>query len=369
LLRALLPPHLGRRDLEGDAPVHPLLHRERGGAPDPVQGRHDLDRDRHRGDRAAPGDLRGARVLGDRPPQRPLLGRGHGDRRHPAGGGERARVGARGPRPRPRAAVRVGHRDGALGHRGRGKHRQRGAPGGVPPLGPDPSLRDGDRRLRRDPVLRAAGPADRAPGHLLLLRADPDVPAGASDGSKGGRVGARPAIRWGVLAGFLTVYLVWGSTYLAIRIALETLPPFLMAGARFLAAGGLLYAWARSRGAPRPEPAHWRAALVLGALFLLLGNGGVVWAEQRVPSGLAALMVGLTPVWTALFEWRAGGERPSAAVAVGLAAGVAGVALLVAPGRLAAGAPVDPLGAAACLISSVSWSFGSVRSRGLRLPA
>jgi len=172
-----------------------------------------------------------------------------------------------------------------------------------------------------------------------------------------------------VLAGFLTVYLVWGSTYLAIRIALETLPPFLMAGARFLAAGGLLYAWARSRGAPRPEPAHWRAALVLGALFLLLGNGGVVWAEQRVPSGLAALMVGLTPVWTALFEWRAGGERPSAAVAVGLAAGVAGVALLVAPGRLAAGAPVDPLGAAACLISSVSWSFGSVRSRGLRLPA
>ncbi len=172
-----------------------------------------------------------------------------------------------------------------------------------------------------------------------------------------------------MLAGFLTVYLVWGSTYLAIRIALETLPPFLMAGARFLAAGGLLYAWARSRGAPRPEPAHWRAALVLGALFLLLGNGGVVWAEQRVPSGLAALMVGLTPVWTALFEWRAGGERPSAAVAVGLAAGVAGVALLVAPGRLAAGAPVDPLGAAACLISSVSWSFGSVRSRGLRLPA
>lgn len=172
-----------------------------------------------------------------------------------------------------------------------------------------------------------------------------------------------------MLAGFLTVYLVWGSTYLAIRIALETLPPFLMAGARFLTAGGLLYAWARWRGAPRPEPAHWGAALGLGALFLLLGNGGVVWAEQRVPSGLAALMVGLTPVWTALFEWRAGGERPSPAVAAGLAAGVAGVTLLVAPGRLAAGPPVDPLGAAACLISSVSWSFGSVRSRGLRLPA
>jgi drug/metabolite transporter (DMT)-like permease len=171
-----------------------------------------------------------------------------------------------------------------------------------------------------------------------------------------------------VLAAFGAIYLVWGSTYLAIRVAIETLPPFFMAGTRFLVAGVILHAVGRLRGDPPPERAHWAPSLLLGALFLLLGNGGVVWAEQRVPSGLAALLVAVTPVWTTLFEWRRGGRAPSMWTGVGLLAGIAGVGLLVAPGELASGSAVDLAGAAACMISSVSWSAASVLSSSLRLP-
>src|SRR5262245_46843550 len=96
--------------------------------------------------------------------------------------------------------------------------------------------------------------------------------------------------RWALVAAFTAVYVIWGSTYLAIRIALETLPPFYMAGFCFLTAGALLYGWARLRGAGKPDFGHWRSAALVGALLFLGGNGGVVWAEQRVSSGLAALM-------------------------------------------------------------------------------
>jgi drug/metabolite transporter (DMT)-like permease len=177
-----------------------------------------------------------------------------------------------------------------------------------------------------------------------------------------------PRPGWRIVAAFAAVYLIWGSTYLAIRFAIETLPPFLMAGTRFLLAGALLHLWARVRGAPAPERAHWAPSLLLGALFFLVGNGGVVWAEQRVPSGLAALLVAVTPVWTAVFEWRRGGAAPSFGTVTGLVAGLTGVALLVAPGQLGSGMPISLPGAAACMISSMGWSLASVLSRGRRLP-
>ena len=170
-----------------------------------------------------------------------------------------------------------------------------------------------------------------------------------------------------VLSAFAVIYLVWGSTYLAIRIAIETLPPFLMAGTRFLIAGTLMYGWARARGATPAGGREWRAAAMLGALFLLFGNGGVVWAEQRVASGLAAVLVALLPIWTAIVEWvRPGGSRPGLVTSAGLLAGFAGVALLLAPGT--GGTAVDPLGAAVLIGASLSWAIASVLSKSLPQP-
>lgn len=168
---------------------------------------------------------------------------------------------------------------------------------------------------------------------------------------------------------FASIYIIWGSTYLAIRIAIDTLPPFLMAGVRFVVAGGLLYGWARRRGAPRPIRAHWLAAALVGALMLLGGNGGVVWAEQRVPSGLTAVLIATVPLWIAVLEWVRGGVRPGGRVAVGLAMGLAGIALLVGPGELAGGKGVDLVGAAVLLFASLSWAVGSLYSRRAGLPS
>jgi drug/metabolite transporter (DMT)-like permease len=133
-----------------------------------------------------------------------------------------------------------------------------------------------------------------------------------------------------VIAAFAVVYVVWGSTYLAIRYAVETLPPFLMAGSRFVLAGSLLYAWALWRGASPPSAVAWRWALLVGALFVPLGNGLVVWAEQRVPSALAALVAAGIPLWVALFERLApNGARLTPARILGLLLGFGGVIVLV----------------------------------------
>jgi drug/metabolite transporter (DMT)-like permease len=170
-----------------------------------------------------------------------------------------------------------------------------------------------------------------------------------------------------VFAAFAAVYLIWGSTYLAIRFAIETIPPHLMASARFLAAGAILYAWARYRGAPRPTFANWRAAAIVGGLLLLGGNGAVVWAETRVPSGVTSLLVATVPIWMALIETiRNGGRRPAGPVLAGLVLGLGGLALLLAPGKLAG--RVDLLGAGALLLGSFSWAFGSLLSRTANLP-
>jgi drug/metabolite transporter (DMT)-like permease len=163
------------------------------------------------------------------------------------------------------------------------------------------------------------------------------------------------------------VYLIWGSTYLAIRFAIETIPPFLMAALRYLTAGALLYAWCRLRGTPRPLGVHWRSALILGGLLLLLGNGGVVWAEQRVSSGLVALLVSTEPLWIVLLVWMRDRARPAGRVLVGLLLGFAGLVLLVGRGA-GSGGGLYPLGVVAVLIASFSWAWGSLRGQRAALP-
>ena len=164
------------------------------------------------------------------------------------------------------------------------------------------------------------------------------------------------------LLAFAAVYVVWGSTYLAIRFAVDSLPPFLMAGARFLVAGALLYAWARVRGAARPTAAHWRAAAVVGALLFVGGNGGVTWAEQWVPSGVAALLIATEPLWIVVLGWLRGGRRPSARLAAGLLVGFGGVWLLL--GGLgdtqALNGTATLLGAGVVVGAGFTWALGSL---------
>ena len=195
--------------------------------------------------------------------------------------------------------------------------------------------------------------------------------------SKESRSDARPVMstttaspsRALVLTAFATIYVVWGSTYLAIRYAVETIPPFVMAGARFVLAGLLLIAWAKWRDGARATASNWRASVIAGTLLLAFGNGAVVWAEQRVPSGLTALLVAVVPLWMVLAEWlRPRGKRPSIGVVVGVAVGLAGIVLLVGPSSLG-GERVDPAGAAALLFGSLSWAIGSLYSRDADLPA
>lgn len=163
------------------------------------------------------------------------------------------------------------------------------------------------------------------------------------------------------------VYVLWGSTYLAMRLAIVTIPVCLMAGTRHLVAGATLYAFARLRGAAPPRPVHWRSAAVIGFLLLLLGNGGVVWAEQRVSTGLAALLICSEPMWIVLFVWmRRDGRRPGLRVVAGLLLGFTGLVVLVQPGG--GGAAVDRLGALALLVASLSWAAGSLYVQRATLP-
>jgi drug/metabolite transporter (DMT)-like permease len=175
------------------------------------------------------------------------------------------------------------------------------------------------------------------------------------------------APRGRVITAFAAIYIIWGSTYLAIRFAIETLPPFLMAGTRFLIAGAVLYPFARRLG-PRPEKAHWVGAAIVGALLLLAGNGGVVWAEQRVASGLAALLVATVPLWTVLLDSLIRKKRPTGRVIAGLFLGFLGLVLLVGPGELAGSRRIDPIGVAVLVTASLCWATGSLMSRRVKLP-
>jgi drug/metabolite transporter (DMT)-like permease len=178
-----------------------------------------------------------------------------------------------------------------------------------------------------------------------------------------------------VLLALGLVYVIWGSTYLSIRFAIETIPPFSMAGIRFLVAGGVLFTWFRLRGSEMPAGGHWKAATISGGLMLLGGNGLLSWAEQFVPSGLAALLVATAPLWLVLMAWLGpDGERPSGGEIAGLGLGLGGVALLLAPSpEVLRNVGADPrsfvLGAVAVLIASVSWAAGSIYSRSATFPS
>jgi drug/metabolite transporter (DMT)-like permease len=167
----------------------------------------------------------------------------------------------------------------------------------------------------------------------------------------------------GIALALFALYIIWGSTYLGIRIGLEGFPPFLMSGVRFIIAGGALYTVLRARGAPAPQRSQWVGAGIVGALLLVGGNGGVTFAEQWVASGIAALGVASTPLWAALFAglW---GRWPVRLEWIGLGLGFAGVVLLNLEGDMRA----NPLGAAALLGATMCWSLGSIWSQRLSLP-
>jgi hypothetical protein len=163
--------------------------------------------------------------------------------------------------------------------------------------------------------------------------------------------------------------LIWGSTYLAILWAMKTLPPFLMAGARFLAAGAVLFLWGKLRGAPWPRAVEWRSTLVIGAFLMLVGNGGVVYAESRLPTGLAALLIATVPLWMVVLEaLRPGGKKPNARTLAGVAIGLVGVGILMARGSHTVESAIDPIGVASCLAAALCWSLGSIYSRRAPLP-
>jgi drug/metabolite transporter (DMT)-like permease len=173
---------------------------------------------------------------------------------------------------------------------------------------------------------------------------------------------------WKIAIAFFAVYVCWGMTYLAMRVAVVTIPPHLLSGARFVVAGLILYGWTRAQGEPAPSATQWRAAAVVGAFLLLGGNASVAWAEQRVPSGLAAVLIAVAPIWMVGLEWVRGGPRPSKQVIVGLLLGLAGVGLLVSSRDSNPGARVDPLGALILVLASASWAWGSVWSKSAPLP-
>jgi len=173
-----------------------------------------------------------------------------------------------------------------------------------------------------------------------------------------------------LVAAFAAIYLIWGSTYLAIRWAVESLPPFLMAGTRFLVAGLVLLAWTQSRKLPLPTVREWGASTIAGGLLLLGGNGGVVWAEQWLASGTTALLIAAVPFWMVLLEWASPARvRPSAWTLLGLATGLIGVWLLV--GDVGAGFDRPELrwGALAVLVAGASWAAGSLYGRSGRVSA
>lgn len=176
-------------------------------------------------------------------------------------------------------------------------------------------------------------------------------------------------MRTKLILAFAAVYIIWGSTYLAIRFAIESIPPFSMAAIRFLVAGGVLFAWARWRSNERLTWTHWRSAAVVGFLLLVGGNGGVVWAEQTVPSGITALIIAIVPLWIVLLEWMNNGVRPNVFTSLGIFLGLVGILLLIGPGEITGtDTDVDWVGALVLIVATISWAIGSLYSRRAHLP-
>ena len=166
--------------------------------------------------------------------------------------------------------------------------------------------------------------------------------------------------RLALVSAFAAIYAIWGSTYLGIRVAVETLPPFLMAGARFAIAGALLFAFLKLRGEAWPTPRQWRDQAIIGIFLLLGGNAVVSWAELRTPSGITCLILGASPLIVVIFDWmRPGGGRPSWGLICGVFMGIAGIVMLVGPGSIPAGYQPPVADIVALLFASVSWWIGS----------
>jgi drug/metabolite transporter (DMT)-like permease len=174
---------------------------------------------------------------------------------------------------------------------------------------------------------------------------------------------------WKTLLAFAIIYFVWGSTFLAIRIGVREVPPLLLAGMRFFAAGIVLYAWMRATGTASPTRGEWASTTLLAVLIFLIDYGLVFWAEQRVPSGITAVMLATIPVFTALAEiliLRT--QRLTFRLGIALVVGLAGVAVLVSRSVSLGDAPIERSGALALVVGAISWSLASVLSRKLSLP-
>jgi len=181
---------------------------------------------------------------------------------------------------------------------------------------------------------------------------------------------ASPPRAWKVLLAFAIIYFVWGSTFLAIRVGVREVPPFLLAGMRFLVAGLVLYGWMRARGTASPTVREWSAASLLAVLIFVFDYGLLFWAEQRVPSGIAAVMMATIPVFMALAEivfLRT--QRLTLRLGLALLVGMGGVAVLVGHTMSLGEAPVDTAGACALIVAAISWSVAASLNRKLPLPA
>ena len=174
--------------------------------------------------------------------------------------------------------------------------------------------------------------------------------------------------RWLRLAAFSAIYFLWGASFLAIRVIVAATPPILAAGVRFLSAGLILFAWSQLRGDSFPKLNEWRSAIFLGVVMFACNYGPLFWAEQRVPSGVAAIISALIPVWIAIFEWARSRSGMPRGLIAGTACGLAGVVVLsLAPGRVHS-ERIDIAGVGALLVGTLAWSVGTIWSRELPLP-
>ena len=175
--------------------------------------------------------------------------------------------------------------------------------------------------------------------------------------------------RRGLISAFTAVYLVWGSTYLAIAFAIDSMPPLIMIGSRFVVAGLLVYAYMSLRGKAQPTRRMWRSSAVVGTLTLGVGTGAVAWAEQWLASGVAALLVTSVPLWMVLLDWKwKGGLRPNRFVVAGLTLGFVGIVLLVHPAELVQSMSSEAIASLVVLLGAFSWSFGAILGRDAELP-
>ncbi len=177
--------------------------------------------------------------------------------------------------------------------------------------------------------------------------------------------------RISIILAFAAVYIIWGSTYLGIKYAIQTMPPLLMSGVRYFIAGLIVFVIAMSTGAPFPQKIHWRNTLIIGALLVLMGNGGVAWAESLIPSGIASLIVCSVPIWFALFGWlffKRG--KPGTLTIIGIVLGFIGMIILVGPKNIFhIGQGINLVGVLIIVIGSIGWSIGSLYVSKAKLPA